>query len=583
MSFLRRLYFKCLPRNLAGMVLIFGNSMIALQLDLPGVLKFSAWFFPIALFVMLIILPIANFFLVFNVSKKLRDFQEGLLDTQERTMLLQQLMRKPLANMIMTMICLTGESCVYFFVFRDVIGKQLNICLLAFLYCILGSYFSAILTHSCTSRICTDYGNKIVESGVDKRYVSKKQKFGSPLFENMYIYMLFPLIFTCAMIVFVFVLGFLPQRPELWDPVEVQGGRTIFTLIQNLFIVAYPTVLFLKKYNKGNDDTMTIFETMYGSNLETEKMLDTDLSDEFSYSYFLINEMVLMFRKILERSAKIGEKISGSAQNLISVTTETETTALEQSTGVSEIVSTMDSAGKLAVEIAERINEVAALATETVQNVNTGLDMLHQNMENISQISELNDQTIEEIRDLNSKVVDVWEVVNLINSIADQTKIIAFNAELEATSVNSGGKNFRNVATEIRRLANNTVDSTEEIKKRITEMQNTVNSLNKLSMSNIGHINQGYNFIQSLEDSLAHINVSAETNVRTSNDIKQFVDQQASSFNQVTATIQQISTSLQNFSISTRTVIDTANDLKNHANNMEKIGTTNKEEGKENE
>ena len=83
----------------------------------------------------------------------------------------------------------------------------------------------------------------------------------------------------------------------------------------------------------------------------------------------------------------------------------------------------------------------------------------------------MNTLTTEGIKALNKKIDGIWDIVGIINSVADQTKIIAFNAELEASSSGEAGKNFHIVATEIRRLSDTIIDSIKEIKSNIDEIQ----------------------------------------------------------------------------------------------------------------
>ena len=71
----------------------------------------------------------------------------------------------------------------------------------------------------------------------------------------------------------------------------------------------------------------------------------------------------------------------------------------------------------------------------------------------------------------------IWDIVGIINNVADQTKIIAFNAELEASSSGEAGKNFHIVATEIRRLSDTILDSIKEIKIVIDEIQKPLTAL----------------------------------------------------------------------------------------------------------
>jgi methyl-accepting chemotaxis protein len=67
--------------------------------------------------------------------------------------------------------------------------------------------------------------------------------------------------------------------------------------------------------------------------------------------------------------------------------------------------------------------------------------------------------------------------MEIINNLANQTKLIAFNAALEAASAGEAGKRFGVVAVEIRHLADSVVESTAEIEGKITEILDSVNRL----------------------------------------------------------------------------------------------------------
>ena len=67
--------------------------------------------------------------------------------------------------------------------------------------------------------------------------------------------------------------------------------------------------------------------------------------------------------------------------------------------------------------------------------------------------------------------------MEIINTVGDQTKLIAFNAALEASSAGEAGKRFSVVASEIRRLADSVTDSTSEIESKISEIQDSISRL----------------------------------------------------------------------------------------------------------
>ena len=169
---------------------------------------------------------------------------------------------------------------------------------------------------------------------------------------------------------------------------------------------------------------------------------------------------------------------------------------------------------------------------------------------------------------LNEKVNSIWEIVTIINNIADQTKIIAFNAELEATSVRARERNFKNVANEIRRLANGTMDSTKEIKERINNIQTSSEELLHYSQNCTEQIKHGTDLANSLRASFMNISSSAQVNAQSSAEIKKRIQQEAQAFSQIVTTLQQISKSIESFSTSTRAIIDTSSVLQQNAQKL---------------
>jgi methyl-accepting chemotaxis protein len=86
-------------------------------------------------------------------------------------------------------------------------------------------------------------------------------------------------------------------------------------------------------------------------------------------------------------------------------------------------------------------------------------------------IREQNQKIISEIRNLSDMIIRISEAIRIIDGIADQTKLIAFNASLEASSSGESGARFSVVAAEIRRFADNVAESTRENKQKIEEVQ----------------------------------------------------------------------------------------------------------------
>ena len=141
-----------------------------------------------------------------------------------------------------------------------------------------------------------------------------------------------------------------------------------------------------------------------------------------------------------------------------------------------------------------------------------------------------------------------------MDSVADQAKIIAFNAELEASSAGEAGKNFHIVATEIRRLADGIIDGTKEIKEKIGEIQQSSDRLIIASENGTVKIEEGCDTARSLEERFGSIKNASEVTATSAGDITKIIQQQATATEQILTTLKQIASGVESFSSATESI-----------------------------
>jgi methyl-accepting chemotaxis protein len=165
----------------------------------------------------------------------------------------------------------------------------------------------------------------------------------------------------------------------------------------------------------------------------------------------------------------------------------------ELSSTVVEISSTMEEFSSTAFQIAEHSQAVVERADKTLVDTQNGAAEVENLSFKINDISQNIKTNLAEIVELGRKSKEINMVMEIINNIANQTKLIAFNAALEAASAGEAGKRFGVVAVEIRRLADSVVESTSEIEGKITEILDSVNRLVMSSEKNFQVIQAGQN------------------------------------------------------------------------------------------
>jgi len=260
---------------------------------------------------------------------------------------------------------------------------------------------------------------------------------------------------------------------------------------------------------------------------------------------------ILTIRKMRVGEQQLGASLYEETQTLVVAAKENAATAQDQSAAVKEIVATMEDSNALSENISSKIHDVSKVAEKTSSDVADGVASIEQNVAQLHAIFDANQQTIEGMKVLSERIESIWDIVTLINNVADQAKIIAFNAELEASSAGEAGKSFRIVANEIRRLSDGIIDGTKEIKERINEIQHSSDSLILASESGTEKINEGYENAKNLGEMFASIKNSAEVTAASAGDITEIIQQQTSASEQILIALKQISAGVENFTVAT--------------------------------
>ena len=275
-----------------------------------------------------------------------------------------------------------------------------------------------------------------------------------------------------------------------------------------------------------------------------------------------LQNVMYMIRNSQKNEHSMGAKLFEEAQNLVVSTKETAATSQDSAAAVKEIVATMEDSNVLSENISTKIKDVSTVANKTSSDVTEGVAQIEQNVTQLHEIFDANQQTIEGIKTLSDKIESIWDIVTLINNVADQAKIIAFNAELEASTAGEAGKSFRIVANEIRRLSDGIIDGTREIKEKINEIQHSSDSLILASESGTEKINAGYENARGLGEKFESIKRSAEITAGSAKDISDIIQQQANASEQILVTLKEIASGVENFTIATDNISAAAEEVR---------------------
>ncbi len=236
--------------------------------------------------------------------------------------------------------------------------------------------------------------------------------------------------------------------------------------------------------------------------------------------------------------------------------------AVEQmSSTVVEITSTMEELTASSSQIADHSKSVVDIANHTWENSKKGSVAMQQLLGVMGEIRSDNRNSLKEIVELGAKSKEISKVMEIINAIAAQTKLIAFNAALEASSAGEAGRRFSVVASEIRRLADSVTDSTNEIESKVQEIQDSISRLVITSEKGTGTIDAGMEASTNTSRNLDELVDAASHTSGAAQQISLSTQQQKTASSQVVAALREIVSASSHTAQSIRSITEIGNEM----------------------
>lgn len=241
----------------------------------------------------------------------------------------------------------------------------------------------------------------------------------------------------------------------------------------------------------------------------------------------------------------------------------------EQASNASDLASTTDGFVSVIKHASENGQNIYNSSTAVLTYTNDGSKLMQQSTKQMNSIDNIMSNAVTNMQELNKESEQISTLVQVINSIADQTNLLALNAAIEAARAGEAGKGFAVVADEVRKLAEQVTSSVSDISTIVDKIQvNTVKVSQSLEdgygevvkgTAQIKTTNETFEIIRDAVTTMAtnvkEISTDLDGIVTSSQSIQSAVDEIASvseesaaGVEETTATVQQTTSSMEQIS-----------------------------------
>jgi methyl-accepting chemotaxis protein len=197
-----------------------------------------------------------------------------------------------------------------------------------------------------------------------------------------------------------------------------------------------------------------------------------------------VGQVMETLKKFVTEIREAALQLSTSSAEVLAAATQNESSTSAQASAIHETTATMEELKGASHQIAENAQMVAAIAEQTLSGARQGEGAIKAFMTSMENVRHNAIEVDDAIAKLSKRVERIGTVVEVIDEIADRSDLLALNAALEGAKAGDAGRGFSIVAAEMRRLAENVMESTKEIKNLITEIREATHAAKEASDGN---------------------------------------------------------------------------------------------------
>jgi methyl-accepting chemotaxis protein len=252
------------------------------------------------------------------------------------------------------------------------------------------------------------------------------------------------------------------------------------------------------------------------------------------------NQMAESVRNLVKGVSSTSVQVSTAATELEGAAKSAMESSVQASTSASGIAASIEQLSVSITHVADNANHAAEISAEAKTVTGSGRDVVHKTMNELERVAVDINESATLIGLLGERSKQISSVVGVIREIADQTNLLALNAAIEAARAGEQGRGFAVVADEVRKLAERTAMSTQEISVTVNAiLKETAGAVQRMQ-SVSANMAESVDLARSAGESLQAIDRHAQDTVEVVNGIADSTREQSAASQEIARLVENI-------------------------------------------
>jgi methyl-accepting chemotaxis protein len=292
--------------------------------------------------------------------------------------------------------------------------------------------------------------------------------------------------------------------------------------------------------------------------------------DELHQLGIHLNYMVGNLAEMAQQVRETAAGIASAAAEILASTTQQIASATEQDAAVTQTMTTVEEVRQTVKQTADRAKGVAETSRQSVEVSRTGQDSVSDTVAGMKLIRQRVESIAENILMLSERTQQIGEIIETVNEIASQSKLLALNASIEAARAGEEGKGFAVVAMEVRQLAEQSRDATSRVRDILNQIQQATNTAVMVTEEGSKGTESGLTLVERAGIAIRELSTVIEGAAQAATQIAASTHQQTNGMDQLSAAMSSIKQATTQTAASTKQAERSAQDLNQMAQQMQK-------------